>query len=224
MRKLFYLCILSFLVLGFVRFRKPLPAFEIVTVNNPGGQTLKYASTSGVKILESDGKKFKDLNRNGKLDRYEDWRLSPDKRAEDLASQMTIEQIAGLMLYSRHQAIPGASQGFMAATYGGKKFSDGGISPESLTDQQIEFLTKDNVRHILITSVANASVAAQWTNNAQALVEGIGLGIPANNSSDPRHGTVANAEYNAGAGGSISNSCAEFFCLCASVPLSLCAF
>ena len=30
------------------------------------------------------------------------------------------------------------------------------------------------------------------------------LGIPANNSSDPRHGTVADAEFNAGAGGAIS--------------------
>ncbi|HSB93980.1 MAG TPA: glycoside hydrolase family 3 N-terminal domain-containing protein, partial [Flavitalea sp.] len=204
MRQLYCFGIVLLLVLAFVRFRNPMPAFEIITVNNPGGQTLKYANTSGVKILESGGKKFKDLNRNGKLDPYEDWRLAPEVRAANLASQMTIEQIAGLMLYSRHQAIPGASQGFMAATYGGKKFSDGGISPGSLTDQQIEFLTKDNVRHILITSVVNAAVAAQWTNNAQALVEGIGLGIPANNSSDPRHGTIANAEYNAGAGGSIS--------------------
>jgi beta-glucosidase len=36
------------------------------------------------------------------------------------------------------------------------------------------------------------------------LAEGIGLGIPANNSSDPRHGTVSSAEYNAGSGGNIS--------------------
>ncbi|NIP81599.1 MAG: beta-glucosidase, partial [Gemmatimonadetes bacterium] len=32
----------------------------------------------------------------------------------------------------------------------------------------------------------------------------IGLGIPANNSSDPRHEPVADEEYNAGAGGEIS--------------------
>ena len=47
-------------------------------------------------------------------------------------------------------------------------------------------------------------MAARWNNNVQALVEGIGHGIPANNSSDPRHRTTATAEYNAGAGGDIS--------------------
>jgi beta-glucosidase len=52
--------------------------------------------------------------------------------------------------------------------------------------------------------VESPEVAARWNNNVQALVEGIGLGIPANNSSDPRHRTRVNAEYNAGAGGDIS--------------------
>jgi beta-glucosidase len=56
----------------------------------------------------------------------------------------------------------------------------------------------------LITSVESPEVAAQWNNNAQALVEGIGLGIPVNSSSDPRHRTRADAEFNAGAGGTIS--------------------
>ena len=73
-----------------------------------------------------------------------------------------------------------------------------------LSDQQKDFLTKDNLRHVLVTSVQSPEVAVQWNNNVQALTESIGLGIPANNSSDPRHGTVANAEFNAGAGGSIS--------------------
>src|SRR5690349_24349834 len=90
----------------------------IVTINNKGGQTLGYSAGSGVKILTVDGFAFKDLNKNGKLDKYEDWRLSWDERAKDLASQMSVEQIAGLMLYSRHQSIPAASRGFMAATYG----------------------------------------------------------------------------------------------------------
>jgi hypothetical protein len=31
-------------------------------------------------------------NRNGKLDRYEDWRLSAEERASDLARKMTVEQ------------------------------------------------------------------------------------------------------------------------------------
>ena len=87
--------------------------FVIITQEN--GKTLGYSPASGVQILTVDGLKFKDLNRNGKLDKYEDWRLPAKERAQDLASQLSIEEIAGLMLYSAHQAIPGASAGFGAA-------------------------------------------------------------------------------------------------------------
>src|SRR5674536_114455 len=75
-------------------------------VTNKGGQTLGYDTTSGVKILTVKGFAFKDLNKNGKLDKYEDWRLGAEERAKDLASKMSVNQIAGLMLYSAHQAIP----------------------------------------------------------------------------------------------------------------------
>src|SRR5436305_8562136 len=40
---------------------------------------------------------FKDLNRNGALDPYEDWRLPVEKRVSDLLSRMTLEEKAGLM-------------------------------------------------------------------------------------------------------------------------------
>ena len=60
---------------------------------NPGGQTLGYAPTSAVKILTVDGLGFKDLNKNGSLDKYEDWRLTSDERAKDLASKMSVEQM-----------------------------------------------------------------------------------------------------------------------------------
>ena len=176
--------------------------FVIITQEN--GKTLGYSPASGVQILTVDGLKFKDLNRNGKLDKYEDWRLPAKERAQNLASQLSIEEIAGLMLYSAHQAIPGASEGFGAATYGGKTLAESGAKPSDISDQQRKFLVEDNLRHVLITSVQSPRVAAEWNNNVQALCEGIGHGIPANNSSDPRHGTTANTEYNAGAGGQIS--------------------
>lgn len=177
----------------------------IVLVKNPNGATLGYSTKSGVKILTVDGLAFKDLNKNGKLDKYEDWRLPVEERAKDLASKMSIDQIAGLMLYSAHQAIPAMSGGpFGAGTYNGKKFNEGGIDPSEVTDQQKQFLIKDNLRHVLITSVQTPEVAAKWNNNVQALIEGEGFGIPANNSSDPRHGTNAGVEYTAGAGGKIS--------------------
>ena len=78
-------------------------------IQNKGGIRLGYAPSSGVKILKINGWAFKDLNKNGKLDQYEDWRLPVEMRAKDLAKKMSIEQIAGLMLYSGHQSLP-ASQ------------------------------------------------------------------------------------------------------------------
>ena len=173
-------------------------------VEQPKGITLGYAPSSGVKILKVGDLSFKDLNRNGTLDKYEDWRLPTDERAKDLSAKMSIEQIAGLMLYSAHQAIPAREAGFGRGTYNGKTLKESGGLPSDLSDQQKEFLTKDQLRHVLITTVASPEVAATWNNNAQALVEGNGLGIPVNTSSDPRHTAIASTEYNAGSGGKIS--------------------
>lgn len=173
---------------------------NIRRVINKGGATLGYSSASGVKVIPADGYAFKDLNQNGKLDAYEDWRLQADERAANLASQMTVEQIAGLMLYSAHQSIPGSA----TTTYNGKTQAESGAKSSDLTDDQKKFLIQDNLRHVLITTVESPEVAARWNNSVQALVEGEGLGIPANNSSDPRHTTVPSTEYNAGAGGKIS--------------------
>lgn len=175
-----------------------------VIVEQQGGATLGYSPSSGIQILTVDGFKFKDLNRNGTLDPYEDWRLTAEERASDLAKQLTVDEIAGLMLYSAHQAIPANETGFGAGTYNGLPLSQSGMSPSALSDAQKTFLTEDGVRHVLITTVQSPTIAAEWNNNVQALCEGIGHGIPANNSSDPRNGTTANTEYNAGSGGQIS--------------------
>lgn len=173
-------------------------------VKNTGGQTLGYDTTSGVKVLTVKGLAFKDLNKNNELDIYEDWRLTADERAKDLASKMSVEQIAGLMLYSAHQAIPSGNTRFGASTYNGKSFAESGAQPSDLSDQQITFLTKDNLRHVLVTTVKDPQTAAVWNNKVQVLCESLGFGIPANNSSDPRHRSVAEAEYNVGSAGQIS--------------------
>lgn len=177
---------------------------EFKTVANTNGPTLGYSTASGISILTVKGLHFKDLNKNGKLDKYEDWRLPVDERAKDLADKMSIEQIAGLMLYSGHQAIPANAKGFGAGTYNGKPIDSSGMQPYDISDQQKNFLKNDNLRHVLVTRVKSPEVAARWNNNVQAFVEGLGLGIPANNSSDPRNGVVSTAEYNLGAGGAIS--------------------
>ncbi|MBQ2026934.1 MAG: glycoside hydrolase family 3 C-terminal domain-containing protein [Alistipes sp.] len=177
---------------------------DFIEITQEGGRTIGYSQNSGVKILEVDGYAFKDLNRNNKLDKYEDWRLPSEERAKDLASQLSLEEIAGLMLYSSHQTLPAREDGSKRGTYNGKPFSKSYASPEDLTDQQLKFIIEDKVRHILITKVQSPYVAAEWNNKVQALCEGLDHGIPANNSSDPRHGTIDDDEFNAGSGGKIS--------------------
>lgn len=176
----------------------------VTIVKNEDGATLGYSKASGVTIISQDSYAFKDLNKNGTLDSYEDWRLPVAKRAKDLASQLSLEDIAGLMLYSSHQSLPGSSRGFGSSNYGGKPFSESGALASDLSDEQRKFLTDDHLRHVLITSVESPAIAAQWNNNAQAFAEGLYFGIPVNTSSDPRHGSDSYAEYNAGAGGAIS--------------------
>lgn len=175
-----------------------------VLVIQKGGPTLGYSPESGVQLIQDKGYAFKDLNRNGELDAYEDWRLPSAERAKDLAAQLSTEEIAGLMLYSGHQSIPGSSYGRGGATYNGTTLAQSGLTSADMTDQQKKFLSEDNVRAVLVTTVESPEVAAKWNNNVQAFVEGLGHGIPANNSSDPRHEVSATAEYNLGAGGDIS--------------------
>ena len=205
MKKFFYLFIISlFINVSCSPKWKEKTSGNLVTVNNEGRAKLQYHKESGVTLLVVDRYAFKDLNKNGILDPYEDWRLIAQDRAIDLASKMTINQIAGLMLYSKHQAIPASSQGFFKGTYDEKTLEESGANPSDLSDQQKKFLSNDNLRHVLITSVQSPKIAAEWNNKAQSFVEGIGLGIPINISSDPRHQSRADAEFNAGSGGEIS--------------------
>ncbi|WP_026819201.1 glycoside hydrolase family 3 protein [Arthrobacter castelli] len=48
--------------------------------------------------IKVKGRTFKDLNANGQLDPYEDWRRSADERVADLVDRMTLEEKAGMML------------------------------------------------------------------------------------------------------------------------------
>lgn len=174
-------------------------------IENKRGQTLGYSPSSGVAILTDKGYAFKDLNRNGVLDAYEDWRLPAEERAQDLADRLTVEQIAGMMLYSSHQSVPSRGGMFGGARYNGKPYGESGASASDLSDAQKKFLAEDNLRAVLVTTVESPAIAAQWNNNMQAFVEGMGHGVPVNTSSDPRHETSATAEYNYGAGGEISH-------------------
>lgn len=155
---------------------------QFILIQQTQGPDLGYNPQSGVSILYQDDYAFKDLNQNGEIDIYEDWRETPSKRAQDLAQQISIEQIAGLMLYSPHMV----------------------VNDSVPNEKIISCLLQDQMRHILVTKVKNAYTAALWHNNLQAIAEAQPFGIPTNNSSDPRNYTEADGEFNAGSGGDIS--------------------
>ena len=152
------------------------------------GATIAWHEGSGVGPIEKDGLYFKDMERTGELVPYEDWRLPAEERARDLAGRMTVEEIAGLMLYSPHQMVPPLAGGPFPGTFGGKPFADSGLPPYALSDQQKEFLENRHIRHILMTRVESARTAARWSNELQKLAESLPHAIPVNISSDPRSG------------------------------------
>ncbi|MCC8022194.1 MAG: beta-glucosidase, partial [Clostridiales bacterium] len=180
---------------------------QIRTAANPDGPTLCYAAGSGVGILERDGLYFKDLEKDGRLHPYEDWRLPAAERAADLASRLSVEEIAGLMQYSMHQMVPGQGDSLADGNvlYAGKPFQESRLPPCALSDQQIQILKDEFVRHVLVAVVRDASTSARWNNRMQAMAESLPHGIPVNISSDPRHGMDSSKEFNAGAGGDISH-------------------
>ncbi|NTW41369.1 MAG: glycoside hydrolase family 3 protein [Cellulomonadaceae bacterium] len=154
-----------------------------VVVDNPGdGATLSYGADSGITLLEEevDGSTyaFKDMNGNATLDVWEDWRVAANERAADLSAQMTIEQIAGLMLFSSHE----------------RSLADG------LTDAQKTYLSESNLRNVLNAAGSDVAVTVPWVNAMQAYVETLATEetpyVPVNFSSDPRS-TAGSGGYNA---------------------------
>lgn len=76
---------------------KPL-AYSVIPADETTGQE-KLSYVEGVTpILEIDGLKFKDMNKNGTLDAYEDWRKTDAERVDNLISQMNDEEMAGGLL------------------------------------------------------------------------------------------------------------------------------
>lgn len=61
---------------------------SVYAITNGGGELQDTVK----KTITVNGIKFRDLNNNGKLDIYEDYRKSYDKRAKDLLSKMTMQE------------------------------------------------------------------------------------------------------------------------------------
>jgi beta-glucosidase len=144
-----------------------------------------------VKTLTIDGTTFRDLNKNGTLDIYEDSRRSCDERVNDLLSQMSLEEKAGTMFF------PPVSM---------KK--DGSISETPslsdvfslMTPGTSKMLFGKHINHFNIFTGTDKKGMAIWYNNLQKLAERTRLGIPVTIASDPRNSYSNNPLASAFAG------------------------
>jgi beta-glucosidase len=157
--------------------------------------------TRSVKLIEVDGFKFKDLNKNGKLDKYEDWRLANEERSNDLVSKMSLEEKVGFMLISTSRLKNDWS--FEAPKNSEPITSD--FNEEDLIQNINMFtrkplpypmmmaagttkaITQFHLRHFILRANVSARTTAEWANKLQELSESSGLGIPSIIASNPRN-------------------------------------
>lgn len=153
-------------------------------VSNPNdGPDITFSLDSGINILteEVDGETyyFKDFNNNNELEVFEDWREDATTRAEAMSQAISIDQAAGLMLFSSHERDQAAG----------------------LTDDQKTYLENDDLRNVLHAGPNNSEDSVTWSNQFQAFVETLGSEeepvIPVNFSSDPRSVAGNVTAYNA---------------------------
>nr|WP_315189342.1 glycoside hydrolase family 3 N-terminal domain-containing protein [uncultured Flavobacterium sp.] len=173
--------------------------------------------TQGVPIIKSQGYEFKDLNKNGKLDQYEDWRLPNEARVKDLISQMTLEEKIGFMLISTTRM-----EGDYAFQQDAPKAEiKSGFNEEDLVQNINMFskkplpvpvmsavgttkgVTQYNLRHFILRANTSAKNIAEWSNKLQQLCESSKLGIPAIVASNPRNHITIDASVGLSVGTTI---------------------
>ena len=172
-----------------------------------------------VEILTEGRYQFKDLNKNGQLDPYEDWRLPMEERIADLVGQMTLEEKVGLMFHPniavdesgivKYDLSPEEKEVLRRAEeerYAGP-IGPGGQNAGAMAMGQMRrtataksYIEEKNFRCILNNGVAAPDKFANWSNGMQEIAEASRLGIPIVFSSDPRHsaklgGHVSGRQY-----------------------------
>lgn len=141
-------------------------------------------------IISVDGLEFQDLNENGRLDPYEDWRLPVEERVQDLVSQMTIDEKIGLMFI---RSLPtGYSQKDKSLTS-----YDGVIDEETKTEENIfnyaftpgtsEMILERHMRHFIMRESRSPEELATWMNAINEISESSRLGIPSIVASNSRN-------------------------------------
>lgn len=188
------------------------------TFNNNEDPKQPVLKSKTAKIISVNNLKFKDLNANGKLDKYEDWRLSPNERSLDLLAQMTPEEKVGMLLISdtrmKNEWGWGADEKKNTSPVEpGFNEEDKVSSFNMFTQEELPYevmnaagttkgVKQFHLRHFILRTNTSTKVLAEWSNNLQELSENTRLGIPSLVTSNPRnHLTSA-----AAAGTNLSNT------------------
>lgn len=133
---------------------------------------------AGPEFLTADGVQFRDLNHNGRLDRYEDPRLPVSERVADLVAQLDDAELAGLMFHTVIEAGPG-----------GELLDGPGRIAKSGSRQVV---VDKRMNHFNVHALTSARQAACWANRLQELACQTPHSIPVTISTDPRHATAEN--------------------------------
>jgi beta-glucosidase len=135
-------------------------------------------------IIEVDGLRFRDLDGDGELTPYEDWRLSPAERAADLVARMSPDEKLGLMVISSRP---------MGISQHNKDFTshDGVLDEQHLpikldphTSAGIPFqgttemIRGMHMRHFIMREEPTGARIATWINAMNEVAEDTRWGIP----------------------------------------------
>ncbi|MCO6544867.1 MAG: glycoside hydrolase family 3 protein [Gilliamella sp.] len=151
---------------------KPVLLISAILTTSPlfAIDQVKLESYQLKKILV-DNLEFKDMDKDGKLTPYEDWRLSPQQRAQDLLSRMSLEEKAGVMMH-------GNAPSLNNEIGRGDKYDFEKLTTLILNDKVNSFITRLEV---------NPKDLAEQNNQLQKIAESSRLAIPLTISVDPRN-------------------------------------
>lgn len=127
---------------------------------------------------EQDGIVFRDLNKNGKIDVYEDINAAVEDRITDLISQMNLEEKAGMLF------MPGVP----VNEDGSLEKDENATGPGARYPIATENIDKGKLNHFNVWTIpSEPKMMAVWYNKLQQYAEQSRLGIPVTIASDPRH-------------------------------------
>ncbi len=161
--------------------------YATIPADETTGQALLTYVEGVTPILDVDGLKFKDMNKNGTLDVYEDWRVDAETRVTDLMSQMTLKEKTMLLYHictcSDNTGVDFSNPDTLflqEGTYDGSHYS------------MWYHINVFGITHYLDNSNGTPDEQVYAHNAMQSMAEDTRLGIPVTFSSD--------REYNAWGG------------------------